>query len=142
MFWTGDNHDHDIYYFKPDAVKEHNLTLSELFKEYFSDKGVPIYGAVGNHDLTLASVYNFREPYWSTRVLEMADVWSNWMTPEATERFRKWGYFSMPLNLAKGKKAPKNARVISLNTNAYELVNFYTWGTRVDHSEQMAWFEN
>jgi len=47
----------------------------------------------------------------------------------------------MELKLKNGKKLPVGSRLIAINTNTCDSLNFNIWGERSDPGHQFAWLE-
>jgi len=68
-------------------------------------------------------------------------MWNDWLGDEASAKYGVFGYYSLDLSLKNGKSLPTGSKLIALNTNACEALNFYLWGERSDPGHQFAWLE-
>jgi len=55
----------------------------------------------------------------------IADLWTQYLEPEAKESFSKFGYYSQNLKV-KGKVYDK-VRLIAINTEPCYVFNFFLW---------------
>lgn len=72
--------------------------------------------AMGNHDVWPVDIQSFAAPYINYPVNHIKDAWAEWLGPEATEEYAKYGYYSMPITLKNGKNLPQGTRVIAYNS--------------------------
>lgn len=68
-------------------------------------------------------------------------AWKDWIGDEAYETMRRWGYFSMDFRKADGGIVQRGSRVIVLNTQAANGLNWWLLGERNDPGNHMAWLE-
>lgn len=57
------------------------------------------------------------------------------------EEFGKYGFYSMDIKLRNGKTMPNGSKVIALNTQACNSLNWYVYGERDDPGGMFAWLE-
>jgi len=91
------------------------VIATEVIKKIFHDK--PMFPIFGNHEFYPCDQddYNFKN---QNQVLDIsADIWSSYLTPEASEHLRSKGYYSMSIS-------ERNLKVIMLNTQICDLINF------------------
>ena len=69
------------------------------------------------------------------------DSWAEWIGADAAAKFAEWGYFSTDFKLP-GGKGSSGSKVISLNTQAANNMNWYLPGFKNDPGNHIAWLEN
>jgi len=85
-------------------------------------------------------VQSFDKPYQNKAINEYKDSWKGWLTDESLEQFAKWGYYSQDLVLLNGKKVA-NTKIIGINTQTCNNMNWYLFGQRNDPGNELAWLE-
>jgi len=55
--------------------------------------------------------------------------------------FQEYGYYSKPLSLASGKKVPEGSKIIAMNTQVCDPLNFHLMAERSDAGGEFAWLE-
>lgn len=79
-------------------------------------------------------------PYINGPINNFVENWSEFMTPEATEEFRQYGYCSLPFKLADGSEL-KGSKVIVIQTNASNSENWYMPAYKNDPAKHIEWLE-
>lgn len=95
----------------------------------------------GNHDTWAEEIESFAAPGINYEINHFKKYWKQWLTEEAYEKFGEWGYYSQPITLLNGKSFSKPARVIALNTQACNSLNWYIVGQRDDPGHMFEWLE-
>jgi len=106
--------------------------LTQYFKQYFPN--TTIYPLFGNHENFPSDQYDTvgNDTAWLPR--NTSDLWKQWLDEEAYQTFRQYGYYSM-YNQA------HNLRVIALNTQACDVLNFYLLEDLTDPLNHLAWLK-
>uniref|UniRef100_A0A8D9E2E7 Sphingomyelin phosphodiesterase n=2 Tax=Cacopsylla melanoneura TaxID=428564 RepID=A0A8D9E2E7_9HEMI len=135
VYMTGDLVSHAIW----ETSKKKNLKVinlvADLFREYLGD--IPVIPIIGNHETHPVNVF---APYFiqgptSTNWLykEFIDSWG-WSLPEsARQTFLKGGYYSFVVK-------DTNLRIIVLNSNIYQKLNWWNVLYPIDMNDQLKWF--
>jgi sphingomyelin phosphodiesterase len=130
IFWTGDNSAHNVWSNSNQEVTDYTLLITNEIKAAF-DSGIPVYPSTGNHDTWPVNVEDFSAPGINFPINHIVDAWSEWIGDEAAEEFAEWGYCSIPMKLA-GGKVVANSRVLILNTQVANNLNWYLVGEKND----------
>ena len=113
IMFTGDNVAHNIWDVTQEEVIKNTKIIIDNIKKKIGNK-IPIYPCLGNHEK--APVDEF---YGSESLLlnGLGDIFKEYLTKEAEESFRKYGYYTM---LHKDTKL----RIVSLNCIICDSFNF------------------
>jgi len=130
ILFTGDNIAHNVWEDTQEEVVEATKIQIDIMKKYFKD--VPIYPALGNHEK--APVDEFYGPE-SVLLNGVADIFKEYLTEEAEETFRKYGFYTL---LHKNT----NLRIISLNCIICDTMNFNLIFDASQAKFQFDWLEN
>lgn len=141
VFWTGDNSAHNVWSNTADESVSYTVKVSQMVKDAFDDLKVTIMPIQGNHDTWVEEIESFAAPGINFEINHFKQMWQDWLTPEAYEKFGEYGYYSQPIQLLNGKSMPEGSRVIAYNTQACNSLNWYIWGQREDPGHQFAWLE-
>ncbi|XP_004207961.1 sphingomyelin phosphodiesterase isoform X1 [Hydra vulgaris] len=136
IIWTGDVPPHNVWDQSRDDQKESIQNAAALFAKYFPGKKV--FPSLGNHEGS--PVDNFPPPsvkgkmggQWLLDTL--ADVWSKWLPEDTKETIKLGGYYTTLID--------KGVRLISLNTNFGNDMNFWLYLDSVDPAEELHWLVN
>jgi len=71
----------------------------------------------------------------------LKDHWLDWIGQDAVDSFAKWGYFSTDLKKPNGDLVAPGAKLIALNTQAWNTDNWWIAGEREDPGGQIKWLE-
>ena len=113
IMFTGDNIAHSVWLVTLEEVIKATKMQIEAIQEKFG-LDTPIYPAIGNHDNAPVDVFHGEE----TKLLQgFADIFKPYLTEEAYETFRKYGYYSMLVK--------NNLRIISINCLLCDSMNFH-----------------
>ncbi|RDA90332.1 hypothetical protein CP533_6006 [Ophiocordyceps camponoti-saundersi (nom. inval.)] len=131
--FTGDIVDHAIW----DTTTASND--NNIDKAYFSMNQtlgkLPIYGTVGNHEASPVNAFPINAPGRKAPPVYglLSDEWRHWIGPEAAAQTAAMGAYSV--------KHGNKLRVISLNTNIYYRLNFWTYYDMNDKdpNHQIGW---
>ena len=141
IFWTGDNTSHEVWDNTADETVGYTVAVTQLLKQAIQGKDVAVFPIQGNHDTWVEEIESFAAPGINYEINNFKQYWREWLTDEAYEKFGEYGYYSQPITLLNGKKLSKPARVIALNTQACDSLNWYIVGQRDDPGHQFAWLE-
>lgn len=116
IIWTGDNTSHDVWHQTKSNQTLPQRKISELIEQRFPH--VPKYPIFGNHECFPADQYDFSvkdRTFWMRK--QSAAMWSKWLQPEALVSLLLHGQYAE-------YNAKTNTRVIALNTQACDMLNF------------------
>ncbi|XP_051881020.1 acid sphingomyelinase-like phosphodiesterase 3a isoform X2 [Pristis pectinata] len=133
VIWTGDSPPHvPAAKLSTKIVLDilHNMTQTIL--DYFKD--LQVFPALGNHDYWPQDQLpvNVSEVYSAA-----ADMWKQWLTPEACSTLQKGGFYTQIFSC---NVTQQTLRIISLNTNLYYSPNTVT-ERLPDPAGQYVWLE-
>ena len=112
IMFTGDNIAHSVWLVTQEEVIRATKMQIEAIQEQFGLE-TPIYPAIGNHEKAPVDEFHGEE----TELLQgLADVFKPYLTGEAYETFRKYGYYSMIVK--------NNLRIVSINCLLCDSMNF------------------
>lgn len=102
------------------------------------DSGITVYPIVGNHDTWPVNVEDFSEPNSNWPINHFKGSWTdtNWLSEEESVVFGQYGYYSKPFEFN------KNGKVIALNMQACNDLNWWLLDNRNDPGKMLEWFEN
>lgn len=133
ILWTGDLPAHNIWNQTRADQEQILYNLTALLDKYFPGK--PIFPALGNHE---SSPVNSFPPHnidggqsisWLYDAL--AESWGSWLPEDALETVRKGAYYTVtPF---------PGFRIISLNMNACNNMNWWLYLNTTDPDHQLAW---
>lgn len=99
-----------------------------MLREATEGHDITVLPILGNHDIWVETIQSFGAPHENREINGFKDHWSEWLTPEALDKFSEYGYYSMPIKLKNGKGVPAGSRAIVLNTNACANINWFLYG--------------
>lgn len=133
IYMTGDLVAHAVWETSRTKNLEVVKTIAELFREYLGD--IPVIPIIGNHETHPVNVF---APYFIQGPTSNAWLYKGfiehwgWSLPdEAKQTFLKGGYYSF--------LGQKNLRIIVLNTNIYQKLNWWNVLYPVDMNDQLTW---
>ena len=135
IIWTGDNPPHDSWEVNSqekvyDITKKIKEALEAKFKDTEND--IPIFYCLGNHEKYPNDNYRENE---EDMLQKMADIYKGYLSPEAYESFKNYGYHSMNYKNT-------NLRIISLNCLLCDVFNFNLINSTKIHAKAMfEWLE-
>ena len=139
VFWTGDNSSHNTWNNTEDEVNNYTTLITNEIKAAF-DKRIPVYPSLGNHDTWPVNVEDFSAPGIIAPINNIADSWGEWIGEEAAAEFAQWGYCSVPFKLTDGRVL-ENSKVLVLNTQVANNMNWYLAGEKNDPANHIKWIE-
>jgi sphingomyelin phosphodiesterase len=131
ILFTGDNIAHNVWEDTQEEVVYYTRTIIDSMERSFG-KDTPIYPAIGNHEKAPVDEYYGPE---SVLLNGLAEIFKPYLSDEAYETFKKYGYYSM---LHKNT----NLRIISLNCLVCDTMNFNLIFDASQAKDMYDWFEN
>ena len=112
IMFTGDNIAHNVWEVTQDEVVKATKMQIDAIQEKFG-LDTPIYPALGNHEKAPVDEFHGDE---SELLYGLADIFKPYLTKDAYETFRKFGYYSMIVK--------DNLRIVSINCLLCDSFNF------------------
>ncbi|XP_076456755.1 sphingomyelin phosphodiesterase-like [Babylonia areolata] len=133
ILWTGDLPAHNIWNQTRAAQTGILQQLTTLMDKYFPSK--PVFPALGNHESSPVDSFppeditGSQSIHWLYNAL--ADSWKPWLPSSALRSVRKGGYYTV---------SPfPGFRLISINTNACNNMNWWLYLNTTDPDGQLSW---
>ncbi|KAL3206823.1 hypothetical protein MRX96_010605 [Rhipicephalus microplus] len=129
----GDMVPHDVW----NTSREGNIALAKYTADTIAKflPGVPVYPAVGNHEGHPANCFPPPEEKGNMSASwifdALADQWSRWLPPSATDTVRRAGYYSA--------RPYPGLKILSVNTNYCSTLNWWLLINATDPAQQLAW---
>jgi sphingomyelin phosphodiesterase len=137
--WTGDNSAHNVWDNSNEEVTEYTVNITNTLKEALGpDSDITVYPIVGNHDTWPVNVQDFSKPNSNWPINHFKGSWTdtNWLSEEESKVFGEYGFYSKPFEFnTKGK-------VIALNMQACNDLNWWLLDNRSDPGHMLQWFED
>ncbi|XP_049514206.1 sphingomyelin phosphodiesterase [Dermacentor silvarum] len=136
VIWTGDMVPHDVW----NTSREGNIAVTKYTADAIAKflPGVPVFPAVGNHEGHPANCFPPPEEKGNMSASwifdALADQWSRWLPPSATDTIRRAGYYSA--------RPYPGLKIISVNTNYCSTLNWWLLINATDPAQQLAWLVN
>ena len=137
VIWTGDNVAHDIWNQTTHKNTESTILITEFIKEHWPE--IPVFVSPGNHEFYPVNVQSFDEDDPQDVLHLLADHWKAWIGEEDIEQFKKYGYYH--IHLRGLSEDFEKVRVITLNTQASNDMNWSLLTTLNDPGNQLKWLE-
>ena len=129
IMFTGDNIAHSVWLVTQEEVIRATKMQIEAIQEQFG-LDTPIYPAIGNHEKAPVDEFHGEE----TELLQgLADIFKPYLTEEAYETFRKYGYYSMIVK--------NNLRIVSINCLLCDSMNFNLLYDYTQTKAMFTWLE-
>lgn len=136
VMWTGDNVAHDIWNQTNHKNTEATIKITEFIKAHWPE--MPVFVSTGNHEFYPVNVESFKVD--NQPILELlAEHWKDWIDDDTMEQFKKYGYYH--LKLKDLNEDFENVRVITLNTQSANDLNWSLLTTLNDPGNQLKWLE-
>ena len=87
-----------------------------MISDAFDSHDVTIMPIQGNHDTWVEEIESFAAPGINYEINNFKQMWQNWLTEDAYQKFGEYGFYSMPIELLNGKTMPAGSKVIAYNT--------------------------
>ncbi|KAM3134374.1 hypothetical protein pb186bvf_013487 [Paramecium bursaria] len=132
IIWTGDSTSHDVWH-----QQQFNQTLPTKIITQKLQSLLPttqVYAIFGNHEAYPADQYDVvgQNSQWLRD--ETSDMWRSYLDDQAHDSLRSNGYYAQV-------DQERNLRVIALNTQACDSLNFYLYDHITDPSNELAWLK-
>ena len=132
ILWTGDNSPHN----SKNSSQEENYEATIIIKDMLDEKfnlSIPIYPALGNHEVFPADAYIGSE---KAMLAEYAEIFKDYFYEEqAYESFKEYGYYTE-------KYKDTNLRIVVLNCMVCDSWNFYiVAGRHQAAKDEFIWLE-
>lgn len=135
IFWLGDNMHSPSWNITKASEIETITKITNLFKNEFGEK-VEVYPVLGNHEGFPTDMFNSKDINNEEWLLnDTANLWKNWLSDEAIEEYKKYGYYSQKSHIN------EKMRIIGLNSFYYMNNNIYNWVNSSDPQNQISWLE-
>ena len=128
IFWTGDNSSHNIWNNTVEEVTSYTKDVTDMIKEAIKDTNITVVPIHGNHDTWPVDEQDFSAPNSNYSINHIKEYWREWLGDDAADVYGEYGYYSNEFKLKNGKSLPANSKIIAMNTNACDVLNFYVWG--------------
>lgn len=141
LFWTGDNSPHNVWSNSNEEVAEATASITKIIQAHFDNTNISVYPIQGNHDTWPVNVQDFSAPNSNIPINAFSDLWLDWLEPETIANYVKYGYYSQTLKLKDGR-VYNNTKLIGINTQACNNMNWALIKNRYDPGNQIAWLES
>ena len=131
ILFTGDFSAHHVWEVAQEDITDiTQISVDEVAKEIGDD--IPIYPVIGNHEKAPPDIF-----FGSETILlhGMGKIFRKYLTQEAYDSFCQYGYYTM---LHKNT----NLRLVSLNCNLCNSMNFNLIGDAFQAAKMFKWLEN
>lgn len=88
---------------------------------------------MGNHESFPVNVYDYQGDRESMLIGGLAEAWKQWLDQQAYDMLRTKGFFSIEL------PELNNVKIISLNTQAQNNLNFFLLKDSTDPGNMLQW---
>ena len=137
--WTGDNSAHNVWDNTQEEITQYTVNITQTLKDALGpDSKIPVFPIQGNHDTWPVNVQDFTSSNSNWAINHFKDSWTseNWLSKEEAEVFAQYGYYSkvMPFNT--------QGKVIGVNMQACNDLNWWMLDNRADPGHQLEWLEN
>ncbi|KAK7091157.1 sphingomyelin phosphodiesterase-like [Littorina saxatilis] len=133
ILWTGDLPAHNIWNQSRSDQTGMLRNLTAMVKKYFPDK--PVFPALGNHESSPVNSFPPSEIKGNQSISwlydALADTWAAWLPAETLDTIRTGAYYSV--------SPYPGLRVVSVNTNACNNMNWWLFFNETDPDGQLAW---
>ena len=106
IIFGGDNSAHNIYDNTSEEVTEYTIKVSDMLKDAVKGRNITVLPILGNHDVFVETIQSFDAPHDNPEINGFMDHWSEFISPEALDKFSEYGYYSTPIQLANGNLPP------------------------------------
>nr|API81380.1 venom toxin [Hemiscorpius lepturus] len=136
VLWTGDIPAHDIWNQSRSDQVFFLRYISKLMSRYF--KGIPIFPALGNHESFPVNSFPIPEITGNRSISwlydELALAWRPWLPSSVLPSIKKGAYYSVKVN--------PGFRIISINMNYCNTLNWWLLINTTDPAQQLKWLVN
>lgn len=135
VFWTGDNIAHDVWNQTAHKNADYTIKITQWIQKNWGD--IPVFPTMGNHEFFPVNVMNFDGPQPILR--QIGKVWKQWLGKEGYNLFKKYGYYTLPLRGI--NETWDGFRVLALNTESCNNMNWYLFTQLNDPADHLLWIE-
>lgn len=130
----GDIQPHDLWLYNESLCLERLSRVAQFYVEYFDSKGIKSMHVVGNHDSRIVGQFA-APPDWQWFLGPLAStIWKPFLdTADQVETVQSGAFYA-----ATSPQSSK-LRIISLNTQFADPLNFYALNLPEDPGNQLAW---
>ena len=129
IMFTGDNIAHNVWTVTTaDVIRATKMQIEAIQEKFGLD--TPIYPAIGNHEKAPVDEFRGEE---SEMLFGLADIFKPYLTREAFETFRNFGYYTMIVK--------DNLRIVSLNCLLCDSFNFHLIYDHRQAKAMIVWLE-
>jgi len=136
--WTGDTSPHNTWTNTKEEVAEYVRNVTQTLKDSLgSNSQIDIFPALGNHDVWPINTEDLTKPdsNWDINMIKEDWLGPHWLSDEEHTQFGTFGYYSKPLSFTNGK-------VLALNTQTCNEMNWWLFQDRDDPAGIMQWLED
>jgi sphingomyelin phosphodiesterase len=138
--WTGDNSPHNVWANNNTEVIDATRNITLIIQKFFNQTNITVYPIQGNHDTWPVNVQDFTQVGSNVPINGFSDTWLEWLGPEVLANFTQYGYYSKVLTLKDGREF-NNTRVIGINTQACNNMNWWLIKDRYDPGFEIEWLQ-
>ena len=134
LLWTGDTVDHTIWNQTVGTNINATIWVSDLMKSTFNSTRTQVFPIDGNHECFPVDIFDYNSDAKSTLKRAFGDIWKDWIGEEAAEEVKRNMFYS--------KYDEKfNIRVIAIDTNTCNNLNFYLIENPTDPGNMLSWLK-
>ena len=134
FFWTGDNSAHNVWNNTNEEVTDYVINITKTIQEQFDGSNIKVFPIQGNHDTWPVNSQNFEQAGINIPIEDFKNYWIPWLGEETVLQFGDYGYYAKDLD--------DQTRIIGINTQTCNNMNWYLIEQRDDPGHMIAWFEN
>lgn len=137
IVWTGDNPAHNDWNQSKAENLQNVAVVAELLNMYF--EGIPVFPIIGNHDTYPVDQFsrkqadNVHHDNFDWLLKGLSEMFAPWLDANATSTFQQGGYYT--------QKIIEGLRVVALNTQWDDTLNFYLLLQENQQQAQIEWLE-
>ena len=132
VLWTGDNPPHNVWNQSQAYNMQYITEANALLENYFKPGVTAVYPTLGNHGCYPVNIYQFGNEAWLTDPI--AKMWYPWLNSQAESTIKAFGGYSV-------LHGNTNLRIIALNTQACNNLNFWFLQNVTDPGNQVEWLQ-
>ena len=150
LVWTGDNPPHDVWDETPEGQLNRLKRVSQMIAQAFPK--IPVFPVLGNHDSFPVDQYN-RLPKDAAHydnfdwlMTGLSSFWGQWISQDSIATFVSGGYYTelaQPGTPGSNLTCPNiflGLRIIALNSQMGDPLNFYLYLQDGQYNQQLQWF--
>ena len=133
ILWTGDDPPHNVWNQSQAFQLTYITNSTSLMSTYFKPGTIPVYPTLGNHGCFPVNIYQFGQESWLTD--PVSKLWYPWLNSQAEKSIQEFGGYSIV-------HPGTNLRIIALNTQACNNLNFWFIWNVTDPGKQIEWLQS